>query len=54
MTEMDSKQLARTWPFKQRYKTFESELRGASAEWFCKKGFEINKRMSYCLKSHDR
>ena len=52
MTEMNSKQLARTWPFK-RYKEFERELRGAAAEWFYKKGFDTHKRMSYCLKSHD-
>jgi len=53
MTEINSKQLARTWPFKQRYKAFECELHGAAAEWFYEKGFDTNKRMRYCLKSHD-
>jgi len=52
MKEKNSKQLARTWPFK-RYKVFERKLQNAASEWFYKKGFDTHKRMSYCLKSHD-
>lgn len=52
MADMNSRQLARTWPFK-RYKAFERELRDAAAEWFSKKGLATHTRMRYCLKSHD-
>jgi len=52
MAEMNSRQLARTWPFK-RYKAFERELRDAAAEWFSNKGLATHARMRYCLKSHD-
>ena len=52
MAEMNSRQLARTWPFK-RYKVFERELRDAAVGWFSNKGLATHARMLYCLKSHD-
>jgi len=53
MTEKkNSRQLARTWPFK-RYKAFERELRDTAAKWFSEKGLATHERMRYCLESLD-
>ena len=52
MTKMNSRELARTWPFK-RYKAFERELRDAAEKWFSKKGLATHARWRYCLKSLD-
>jgi len=49
---MNSRQLAKTWPFR-RYKAFERELRDAAARWFSSKGLVTHSRMRYCLRSHD-
>lgn len=50
MDDMNSRQLARTWPFK-RYRAFERELRDAAAKWFSQKGLAAHAKMRYCLKS---
>ena len=52
MAGMNSRRLARTWPFK-RYKAFERELRDAAANWFAGKGLVTHAKMHYCLESHD-
>jgi hypothetical protein len=49
---MNSKQLAREWPF-PRHRNFIKQLRIASSEWFAFKGFEVHPKMHYCLKSLD-
>jgi hypothetical protein len=52
MTKKSSRQLARTWPFK-RYSAYQRELRDVAERWFAKKGFAINPKKHYELKSHD-
>ncbi len=52
MGGVNSRQLARAWPFK-RYKVFERELQDAAAGWFSQKGLSTHARMRYCLKSLD-
>lgn len=49
---MNSRQLARTWPYK-RYKSFEKELREAASNWFSQKGYETHSKMNYCLPAHN-
>ena len=48
MPELNSKQLARRWPYK-RHKEFERELRTAAKQWFSAKGYAVHPKMPYCL-----
>jgi hypothetical protein len=52
MKNINSRQLARTWPY-TRYKSFEASLRKAAEQWFSERGCETHHRMGYCLARHD-
>ncbi|HPO90452.1 MAG TPA: hypothetical protein P5239_02480 [Victivallales bacterium] len=49
---INSRQLARKWPF-LRYEKFEETLRKAASEWFKEKSFKTHPRNSYCLANWD-
>jgi hypothetical protein len=52
MKNINSRQLARTWPY-TRYKSFEASLRKAAEQWFSERGCETHHKMGYCLARHD-
>lgn len=45
---MNSRRKAKEWIY-PRHKTFESELRVSSSEWFKSNGFKVHSKMPYCL-----
>jgi len=50
--KLNSKQLARTWPY-PRYKPFIKGLRKSASEWFQQQNLQTSPRMVYCLASHN-
>lgn len=46
------RQAAGSWPY-TRYRSFEDALRKAAEKWFSARGYEVQRKMGYCLARHE-